>query len=179
MAYTILLNQTAIHGVPAALNAANTALLRAFTGNANASMRVTNYPLPTVSNEDAVKVSQMSGKLPGLLLLVTMPECLAASQGFTTYIAKCTLLSKFVLRPTWQTVSMTASCRRPADGAVCDDGVRCAGGILRGVPGAGGREPLQACPGMPEHLVMLLVPSAADVRGIPDEQTQGQPLKWS
>jgi hypothetical protein len=62
VAYTILLNQTAIHGVPAAINAANTALLRAFTGNGNASMRVTNYPLPTVSNEDAVKVSQMSGK---------------------------------------------------------------------------------------------------------------------
>lgn len=62
MAYTVLLNQTAIHGVPAALNAANTALLRAFTGNANASMRVTNHPLPTVASEDAVKVSQMSGK---------------------------------------------------------------------------------------------------------------------
>lgn len=62
VAYTLLLNQTAIHGVPAAINAANSALLRAFTGNANASMRVTNYPLPTVSDEDAVKVSQMSGK---------------------------------------------------------------------------------------------------------------------
>jgi hypothetical protein len=72
VAYTLLLNQTAIHGVPAAINAANSALLRAFTGNANASMRVTNYPLPTVSDEDAVKVSQMSGKrgnTPGRLML--------------------------------------------------------------------------------------------------------------
>ena len=72
VAYTLLLNQTAIHGVPAAINAANSALLRAFTGNANASMRVTNYPLPTVSDEDAVKVSQMSGKRgrsPGRLTL--------------------------------------------------------------------------------------------------------------
>lgn len=37
--YTALLNQTAIHGVPAALNAANNALLRAWTGNPNATIR--------------------------------------------------------------------------------------------------------------------------------------------
>lgn len=77
VAYTILVNQTAIHGVPAALNAANTALLRAFTGNANASMQVTNHPLPTVASEDAVKVSQMSGKSPHL----QMVWCRAVAQA--------------------------------------------------------------------------------------------------
>ncbi len=68
MEYTVLLNQTAIHGVPAALNAANTALLRAFTGDVNASIRAVNHPLPTVRNEDAVKVEQMSGVQPFFLL---------------------------------------------------------------------------------------------------------------
>lgn len=82
VAYTILLNQTAIHGVPAAINAANTALLRAFTGNATASMRVTNYPLPTVSNEDAVKVSQMSGTYNSRIgsLAMTVLHSTAASR---------------------------------------------------------------------------------------------------
>ena len=63
VAYTALLNQTAIHGLPATLNAANTALLRARTGQANATIRLTNHPLPTVSSEDTVKVNQMSGGL--------------------------------------------------------------------------------------------------------------------
>lgn len=64
----MLLNQTAIHGVPAALNAVNTALLRAFTGDVNASIRAVNHPLPTVRNEDAVKVEQMSGAQPFFLV---------------------------------------------------------------------------------------------------------------
>ena len=88
VAYTLLLNQTAIHGVPAAINAANSALLRAFTGNANASMRVTNYPLPMVSDEDAVKVSQMSGKcgtLPGRLVLHCALHARSACESLVTH----------------------------------------------------------------------------------------------
>ena len=47
VSYTVLLNQTAIHGLPAALNAANTALLRAFTGNRNASITLVRAVLLT------------------------------------------------------------------------------------------------------------------------------------
>ena len=61
VAYTVLVNQTAIHGVPTALNAANQALLRAFTGQPSASIRLVNQPLPMVQGEDALVVNQMSG----------------------------------------------------------------------------------------------------------------------
>lgn len=64
--YTILVNQTAIHGVPTALNAANQALLRAFTGQPSAGIKVANYPLPMVLGEEALAVNQMSGPLPPL-----------------------------------------------------------------------------------------------------------------
>ena len=59
--YTILVNQTATHAIPAALNAANTALLRAATGRADANISVVNYPLPTLTHEAAIQVSQAAG----------------------------------------------------------------------------------------------------------------------
>ena len=59
--YTVLVNQTAIHGVPTALNAVNQALLRAWTGAPDASIRLVNHPLPMVLGEDALVVNQMSG----------------------------------------------------------------------------------------------------------------------
>lgn len=61
--YTVLVNQTAIHGVPTALNAVNQALLRAWTGAPDASIRLVNNPLPMVLGEDALVVNQMSGEL--------------------------------------------------------------------------------------------------------------------
>lgn len=60
--YTILVNQTAIHGVPTALNAVNQALLRAFTGHESASIKLVNHPLPMVLGEQALVVNQMSGE---------------------------------------------------------------------------------------------------------------------
>ncbi len=60
--YTVLVNQTAIHGVPTALNAVNQALLRAWTGAPDASIQLVNHPLPMVLGEDALVVNQMSGK---------------------------------------------------------------------------------------------------------------------
>ena len=60
--YTVLVNQTAIHGVPTALNAVNQALLRAWTGAPDASIRLVNNPLPMVLGEDALVVNQMSGE---------------------------------------------------------------------------------------------------------------------
>ena len=60
--YTLLVNQTAIHGVPTALNAANQALLRAFTGQKSAAIKLVNHPLPMVLGEQALAVNQMSGQ---------------------------------------------------------------------------------------------------------------------
>lgn len=86
VAYTVLLNQTAIHGVPAALNAANSALLRAWTGRGSASIRLDNHPLPTLSNEDTVRVNQMSGNLL-MVLCVTMAAAVL-SASFVVFLVR-------------------------------------------------------------------------------------------
>lgn len=58
---TLLINETALFGLSAAVNALNTALLRLVTGDLNASVGVVNHPLPLVKNEAAVTLSHMAG----------------------------------------------------------------------------------------------------------------------
>ena len=59
--YTVLINQTAIHSLPAVLNQVNSALLRAVTGDPDSSISLTRHPLPTLPLERTVQVSQESG----------------------------------------------------------------------------------------------------------------------
>lgn len=61
--YTVLVNQTAIHSLPAVLNQVNSALLRAVTGNLASSISLTRHPLPTLPSERSIQVSQESGAL--------------------------------------------------------------------------------------------------------------------
>ena len=61
--YTVLVNQTATHAVPAALNSVHNALLRALTGDPQATIAVTNHPMPTLSHEAAIEVSRETGSL--------------------------------------------------------------------------------------------------------------------
>lgn len=58
---TMMVNETALFGLSAAVNALNTALLRLVTGDVNASVGVVNHPLPLVRNEAAVTLSHMAG----------------------------------------------------------------------------------------------------------------------
>lgn len=58
--YTVLINQTAIHSLPAVINGVNSALLRAGTGG-RGSITLTRHPLPVLPNERAQQVSQEAG----------------------------------------------------------------------------------------------------------------------
>jgi len=60
--YTLLINQTAIHSLPAVINGVNSALLRAATGG-RGSITLTRHPLPVLPNERAQQVSQETGML--------------------------------------------------------------------------------------------------------------------
>ncbi|KAK9828547.1 hypothetical protein WJX72_000707 [[Myrmecia] bisecta] len=77
--FTLLVNQTAIHGLPAALNSASSALLRMITGRPDAGISVVNHPLPTLKNELAVQVSQSSGDLLLVLCMTIASAVLSAS----------------------------------------------------------------------------------------------------
>ena len=57
-----MVNQTALHGLPGAINSMNSALLRAITGNTAGAIVTTSHPLPTLPDELSVKVSQLSGQ---------------------------------------------------------------------------------------------------------------------
>ena len=67
--YTILVNQTAMHALPAAINSMSSALLRAVTGDKNARLSVINHPLPTLSHERSIEVSRQTGGLLGFYSL--------------------------------------------------------------------------------------------------------------
>lgn len=74
--YTVLINQTAIHSLPAVINGVNSALLRAALGGQRGSITLTRHPLPVLPNERAQQVSQETGTL---LLLGSHPlACLLA-----------------------------------------------------------------------------------------------------
>ena len=60
MAYTVMFNTTAIHGLPAALNAASNALLQA-VASGDARIGVRNHPMPTLPGEPAIKFSKIAG----------------------------------------------------------------------------------------------------------------------
>jgi hypothetical protein len=62
VSYTVLVNQTATHAVPAVLNSVSAALLRGVLGDAGAQLPVTNHPLPTLSREAAIAVSRETGE---------------------------------------------------------------------------------------------------------------------
>lgn len=63
VAYTVLFNTTATHGLPAALNSASNALLRSITSGSAADRRISvvNHPMPTLKDEAAVKFSRVAG----------------------------------------------------------------------------------------------------------------------
>ena len=60
--FTVMANQTATHAVPAILNSLSSALLRAITGDQDASIAVNNHPLATLAGEKAIAVSRETGK---------------------------------------------------------------------------------------------------------------------
>lgn len=64
VSYTVLVNQTATHAVPAVLNSVGAALLRAVVGDTGAQLPVNNHPLPTLSGEAAIAVSRETGAPP-------------------------------------------------------------------------------------------------------------------
>jgi hypothetical protein len=71
VAYTVMFNTTAIHGLPAALNAASNALLRSLAAaGESASIGVRNHPMPTLPGEPAVRFSKVAGEAasPDILL---------------------------------------------------------------------------------------------------------------
>ena len=73
-------NQTAIHALPAAINALSNSLLSAVTGGAS-SIAVTNAPLPTLNDEQQMQVSQLAGRQPsgsqlGSLSCATELDCI-------------------------------------------------------------------------------------------------------
>ena len=76
--YTLLINQTAIHSLPAIINGVNSALLRAAMGG-RGSITLTRHPLPVLPNERAQQVSQETG-----MLLLQSAECSAVLAGSTT-----------------------------------------------------------------------------------------------
>ena len=69
--YTLLINQTAIHSLPAVINAVNTALLRATTGDPQRTISLTRHPLPLLQYERKQQVAQETGVLarPGYIVL--------------------------------------------------------------------------------------------------------------
>ena len=61
--YTVLINQTAIHSLPAVINGVNNALLKAALGGDRGSITLTRHPFPVLPNERAQQVSQETGTL--------------------------------------------------------------------------------------------------------------------
>ena len=77
--YTVLINQTAIHSLPAVINGVNSALLRAATGG---SITLTRHPLPVLQNEKAQQVSQETGTV-----LLPLNSCIWPNQVSTLHMA--------------------------------------------------------------------------------------------
>ena len=59
--YSVLSNQTAIHGLPAALTQLHSALLRWVTGDSGAELRLTAWPLPVLPREEEQRVTEAAG----------------------------------------------------------------------------------------------------------------------
>lgn len=72
--FTALVNQTAVHALPAAISQLHSALLRRLTGDPAAAIATTSWPLPLVAGEVEARASQASAAL--LLVLFT---CMAAA----------------------------------------------------------------------------------------------------
>ena len=64
--YTVLINQTAIHSLPAVINQVNSALLRAATGDSSRGISLTRHPLPVLQSEKRQQVTQETGKVSSL-----------------------------------------------------------------------------------------------------------------
>ena len=60
--YSVLVNQTAIHGLPAAITQAHAALLRWLTGDPSADMRSASHPLPVLPHEQDMRITEAAGK---------------------------------------------------------------------------------------------------------------------
>ena len=88
--FTVLANQTATHAVPAILNSLSSALLRAVTGDQDASIAVNNHPLATLAGEKAIAVSprnrqaSQGGSRNGIVFYCTLREicCMYLSLQF-------------------------------------------------------------------------------------------------
>lgn len=78
--YTLLINQTAIHSLPAVINAVNTALLRTTTGDPQRTISLTRHPLPLLQNERKQQVAQETG-VPAQL------ACTVTNVNLATYIS--------------------------------------------------------------------------------------------
>lgn len=84
--YTLLINQTAIHSLPAVINAVNTALLRATTGDPQRTISLTRHPLPLLQYERKQQVAQETGSML-LVLLMTMATA-SLSASFSVFLVR-------------------------------------------------------------------------------------------
>eukprot|EP00887_Chlorella_sp_A99_P005937 scaffold29.g5937.t1 len=84
--YTLLANQTAVHGLPTSLSAAHSALLRWVTGATGARIAPSSQPLPVVRGELEQRVSQASSTLL-LVLFVTMAAAILAA-SFAVFLVR-------------------------------------------------------------------------------------------
>ena len=95
--YTVLINQTAIHSLPAVINGVNSALLRAATGG---SITLTRHPLPVLQNERAQQVSQETGTLlVSLNTAVTLPNCAMPVARLAAKAQSCFLSVPILILP--------------------------------------------------------------------------------
>jgi len=76
---TVLTNQTALHGVPIAINNLHSALLRWMVGNDSATITTINQPLLPRSDEASARVSELSALLLLVLCFVLAASILSAS----------------------------------------------------------------------------------------------------
>ena len=84
--YSVLANQTAVHGLPASLNQMHSALLRWITSDASAAIVATNHPLPVVFGEAEQRASQASSTL--LLVLYVTMACAVLAASFAVFLVR-------------------------------------------------------------------------------------------
>ncbi|KAL4853959.1 ATP-binding cassette sub-family A member 3 [Chlorella vulgaris] len=80
--YSVMANQTAIHGLPAAVTQASrvhAALLRWLTGDNGADIRLTSHPFPALAHEQDMQINEEAGTLLLVMCVVLATSVLSAS----------------------------------------------------------------------------------------------------
>ena len=143
--YTLLINQTAIHSLPAVISGMNSALLRGATGG---SITLTRHPLPVLPNERAQQVSQETGDTAKLLWTCAMLHSRQVSplqhpiRSWQELSADSAL---FLVVGSLHEPTRMMLCRQHAAGVTNDHGHSFPVSFLCGVLGAGAGQQVQAC----------------------------------